>query len=122
MEVRVMSQGRQGALDTNKNLDNGVQINNTNIVENTNNIDNKDIDNKKITEKDLKKAVDKLNKFLEDNKTHAEYQFHDKFTNDLMVKIVDDNGKVVQEIPPKKILDMVAKMCEIVGVIFDKKA
>ncbi|ERI90863.1 FlaG protein [Clostridiales bacterium oral taxon 876 str. F0540] len=122
MEVRVASQGRQGALDLNNNLDNTAQINNTNIVENLNGIDNRDIENKKLTEKDLKKAIDKLNKFLEDNKTHAEYQFHDKFTNDLMVKIVDDKGKVIQEIPPKKILDMVAKMCEMVGVLFDKKA
>lgn len=74
------------------------------------------------SEKDIKKAVDKLNKFLEDNKTHAEYEVHDKF-KDIMIKIVDDkSGKVIQEFPPKKILDMVAKMCEIVGVLFDKKA
>ncbi len=122
MEIRVTSQGRQGTLDANSNLSNGVQINSTTTLESTSNVDNKDTDDKKINEKDLKKAVDKLNKFLEDNKTHAEYKFHDKFSNDLMIKIVDDKGKVVQEIPPKKILDMVAKMCEMVGVLFDKKA
>ena len=75
-----------------------------------------------IKEVDVKNAVDKLNKFLEDDKTHAVYEFHSKF-NDLMIKIVDDNtGDVVLEIPPKKILDMIAKMCEMVGVMVDKKA
>jgi flagellar protein FlaG len=40
-----------------------------------------------------------------------------------MIKIIDDKtGEVIQEVPPKKILDMVAKMLEIVGVLIDKKA
>lgn len=77
---------------------------------------------KEIKEVDVKKAVDKLNKFLEDDKTHAVYEVHSKF-KDLMIKIVDDKtGDVVLEIPPKKILDMIAKMCEMVGVMVDKKA
>jgi flagellar protein FlaG len=75
-----------------------------------------------IKEVDVRNAVDKLNKFLEDDKTHAIYEFHSTF-NDLMIKIVDDKtGDVVLEIPPKKILDMIAKMCEMVGVMVDKKA
>ncbi|MDP4176922.1 MAG: flagellar protein FlaG [Bacillota bacterium] len=76
-----------------------------------------------IKEEDIKKAVNKINKFIEDEKTHVVYEQHDKFKNSFIVKIVDDNtGQVIQEIPPKKLLDMVAKMCEMVGVIFDKKA
>lgn len=83
-----------------------------------------EIDNKKdeYSEKDIKKAVEKLNKFLEDDNTHAEYIVHDKF-GDVMIKIIDDKTKeVVMEVPPKKILDLVAKLCESVGVVFDKKA
>jgi len=75
-----------------------------------------------IKEKDVNKAIDKLNKFLEDKSTHAEYAVHDKL-KDIMIKIVDDDtGDVIQELPPKKILDMVAKMCEMVGLIVDNKA
>ena len=75
-----------------------------------------------IKEKDINKDIDKLNKFLEDKGTHAEYQVHDKL-KDVMIKIVDDKtGEVIQELPPKKILDMVAKMCELVGIIIDNKA
>jgi len=75
-----------------------------------------------IKEKEIHKAIDKLNKFLEDKSTHAEYSIHDKL-KDVMIKIVDDKtGEVIQELPPKKVLDMVAKMCEMVGLIVDNKA
>ncbi|MDS0524120.1 flagellar protein FlaG [Clostridium sp. SHJSY1] len=71
---------------------------------------------------DLKKAIDKLNNFLKDEHTHVEYSIHDKFKT-VMIKIVDDSTKeTIMEVPPKKILDLVAKMCELAGVIYDKKA
>jgi flagellar protein FlaG len=67
-------------------------------------------------------ATDKLNKFLDGENVHAEYAVHDKL-GDIMIKIVDNNTKeVLLEVPPKKILDMVAKMLETVGILIDKKA
>lgn len=75
-----------------------------------------------FSKKDLEKAITKLNKFLEDDNAYAEYKVHDKF-GDIMIKIVDSKTKdVIMEVPPKKILDMVAKLCEMAGVVFDKKA
>ena len=77
---------------------------------------------KPLNEKDLKKAVDRLNKFVETDNVRVEYDIHPQF-KDIMIKIVDKKtGDVITEVPPKKILDMVAKMCELAGVIFDKKA
>ncbi|MBE6051343.1 MAG: flagellar protein FlaG [Clostridium sp.] len=74
------------------------------------------------SKRDLDKAIVKLNKFLEEDKTHVEISMHDKF-NTVMIKIIDDkSGDVIMEVPPKKILDMVAKMCELMGVLFDKNA
>lgn len=71
---------------------------------------------------EVNKAVDKLNKFMEDEDIHAEYEVHEKF-NQIMIKIIDNKTKdVLLEVPPKKILDMVAKMCEMVGILVDKKA
>ena len=71
----------------------------------------------------LKKSVDKLNKFIDDEGAYAEISTHDKFKHDIIIKIIDKQTKeVIMEVPPKKILDMVAKMCEIAGVMFDKKA
>lgn len=121
MEVRI-GQGRQMGAEANKISDNSLQTSSVKTLDKVKDYNNKSSEKGEIKEKDLKNALDKLNKFLEDNRTHAEYQVHDKL-NDVMIKIVDDKtGDVIREIPPKKILDMVAKMCEMVGVLFDKKA
>lgn len=70
--------------------------------------------------KGLDKAVKKLNKFLEDDNTHAEYSVHEDF-NTIMIKIVDDKTKeVIMEIPPRKILDMVASICKQFGLLDEK--
>ena len=78
--------------------------------------------NKELTEADIKKAVEKMNKLLQGEATHAEYEKHEKL-NAYVIKIVEnDTGKVINEIPPKKILDLVAKLCELAGVFVNKKA
>lgn len=70
--------------------------------------------------KELDKSLNKLNRFLEDDSAHAEYSVHEDFGT-IMIKIIDDNTKeVILEVPPKKILDMVASMCKQFGLI-DKK-
>lgn len=112
MDLKVTGQGGQINLNIN-------QTNKEVSKEDYNNI-SKDKD--KYDKKDIDKAITKLNHFLSDDNTHAEYNVHDKF-GDVMIKIVDNKTKeVVMEVPPKKILDMVAKLCELVGVVFDKKA
>jgi flagellar protein FlaG len=74
------------------------------------------------TKEETQKAVEKLNKFLEGENIHAEYAVHEKF-GDIMIKIVNtDTKQVILEVPPKKILDMIAKMMETVGIFLDKKA
>lgn len=76
---------------------------------------------KKIDGEQLKKAVDTANNVLFKNNTHLKFQIHDK-TKDVMVEIIDDvTGEVLKEIPPKKIIDMMAKICEIAGVFVDEK-
>jgi flagellar protein FlaG len=127
MEVRNISQGGQTSVDNiSINRDSSKSI--PNVIPSTPNVEpaiNKDAQgkNSSISEKELKKALDKLTGFLADDNTSVEYKYHDKFTNDLMITIVDKTTKeVILEVPPKKILDLVAKMMEMVGVLFDKKA
>lgn len=75
----------------------------------------------KIDKKELDKALAHLNKFLEPEKTHAEYAIH-KDLGTLMIKIVDDETKeTILEAPPKKILDMIASLLREDGLL-DKKA
>lgn len=78
-------------------------------------------DNKEYNKKDLNDALKKINNFLKDDKTHAEYTYNEEMKT-MMVKVIDENTKeVILEIPPKKILDMVASMLKQVGLL-DKKA
>ena len=80
------------------------------------------MENEGHSEEDIKKAVDKFNKVAEDDEIYAKYEMHDKFKQ-IMIKIIDKGtDEVLLEVPPKKILDMVAKMCEMVGILVDKKA
>ncbi|MVX62359.1 flagellar biosynthesis protein FlaG [Clostridium chromiireducens] len=77
--------------------------------------------NKQYDKKELDDALKKINNFLKDEHTHAEYSYH-KELKTMMVKVVDEDTKeVILEIPPKKILDMVASMMKQVGLL-DKKA
>ena len=77
---------------------------------------------KQNTEKEIKNAVNKINKFLEGEGTHVKYQKHDVL-NQMIISVIDNNtNEVIKEIPSKKILDMVAKMCEMAGILVDKKA
>lgn len=74
-----------------------------------------------FTKEELDKALKKLNKFLEDDTTHAEYEKHEDLGT-LMIKIIDDEtDKVVIELPPEKVLNMIASLCKQVGIL-DKKA
>lgn len=93
---------------------------NSNTDEKKDDIDiSKTEDTETYSKKDLDKSINKLNKFLEDENTHAEYSKH-KDLGTIMVKIVDENDKVIMELPPEKVLDMVASLCKQVGIIDEK--
>lgn len=98
---------------------------------------NKDVEIKPVVEKEnvetvkdnkreevdpkVKQGVNKLNKFLQDENAKAVIERHKVF-GDIMIKIINSKTKeVLLEIPPEKLLDMIAKMCEIAGLKLDKK-
>lgn len=102
------------------NTDNKIETIDAKKKEVKDNKEGKDNKNQ-YDKKDLDKALKKLNKFLEDDNTRAEYSVH-KDLGTIMIKVIDeDTNKVILEVPPKKILDMVASMCKEVGIL-DKKA
>lgn len=74
-----------------------------------------------IDEKELIKSIEKANNALSLRYTSLEFSIHEK-TKEIMVKVIDrDSGEVIREIPPEKILDAVAHMWEIAGIIVDEK-
>jgi flagellar protein FlaG len=69
----------------------------------------------------LAKALDKIRKDIGGANTTLEFSIH-KETNSIMFKVMDkDTGQVIKEVPSEKILDMVAKLCELAGVYVDKR-
>ena len=74
-----------------------------------------------LLEKAVVKAIEKANKALVMTKTQLEFSIHEK-TKEIMVKVIDANTKeIIREIPPEKILDMVAKMLELSGILVDER-
>lgn len=122
MDVNLISQGGQSTLDY--NLKQSSSTENVGTADNgAGNVQVKTANNQKTDEVKVKKAVETINKLLEGDSTHVEYEVHDVFKKDIIIKIIDNNTKqVIQEMPPKKLLDMVAKLCELAGLFVDKKA
>jgi len=84
------------------------------------------ITNDKLNEKinlsgeKLEGLVKAANEVMEAMDKKLEFSIHEG-TNRIMVKIVDrHDGTVIREIPPEKMLDIVAKMWEVVGLFVDE--
>lgn len=76
---------------------------------------------KKISKADMERQVESLNKFMQSSTTHLKFTLHEKL-NEYYVQVVSDtDNTVVREIPSKKMMDMVAKMQEMIGLLVDEK-
>ena len=76
--------------------------------------------NQQYTVNQLKQSVDALNKTMETYKTDLKFELHEK-SGEYMIKVLkESDGSVIREIPPKKVLDMVAYFKELLGIIVDK--
>lgn len=74
-----------------------------------------------LSKEELKDIVDKFNRFFDLFSIQLKFKLHEE-TKSWVVKVVDTkNDKVIREIPPEKILDMFAKMMELMGILFDEK-
>jgi flagellar protein FlaG len=74
-----------------------------------------------LGEEELIKVIERANKALQGIMTTFEFRIHDA-TKQIMVKVLDkETGKVIREIPPEKVLDMVAKLWEKAGIIVDER-
>jgi len=75
---------------------------------------------KEITEEQVIVAIEKANHKFQFYNTRLEFSIHEK-TRQIMVKVYRED-ELIREIPPEKILDMVAKMMEWAGLIVDETA
>ena len=99
----------------------------TTVVENAKGKDQNDASSnpngeqqQQITNEQIKKAVEKLNKSMISH-SEAVFGIHEA-TNRITIKIVDkDTKEVIKELPPEKTLDMIAKVWEMAGILVDEK-
>jgi len=74
-----------------------------------------------ISEKAVIEAIEKANKAFEGVFRRFEFSIHEK-TKEIMIKVIDSaTDEVIREIPPEKILDMVATIWEMVGILVDER-
>jgi flagellar protein FlaG len=74
-----------------------------------------------VGEADILKSVEQANKALEGTNRRFEYSVHEE-TNTIMVKVIDgETDELIREIPPEKILNLIAKLWELAGIIVDEK-
>lgn len=79
-----------------------------------NNSQEKDVDQELI-----RKAMQELSK--KSQNISAEFGIHEK-TNRITIKMVDKTTKkVIKELPPEKMLDMMARIWEMSGLVVDEK-
>lgn len=69
----------------------------------------------------VERAAEGVNAFLKSNGSHIQFAVHEG-TNRMMVEVIDDTTKeVIRTIPSKEVLDLAAKIDEMVGLLLDKK-
>lgn len=82
----------------------------------------KEKEKREFSHEDLSEAIEKANKSFKPHNRKLEFNNHDK-SNRILVKVIDTNtDEVIREIPPEKIVDMVANMMEIAGIFLDERA
>ncbi|RBP70115.1 flagellar protein FlaG [Alkalibaculum bacchi] len=71
---------------------------------------------------DLERAVEDSNELIFRNEEQFKFEIHER-TNRIMVKLVNtQTDEIIKEIPPEKILDLVANIWDLVGILVDERA
>jgi flagellar protein FlaG len=78
------------------------------------------ISGNEISETTISRVIHEANKALSPTNFRLTYNIHET-TNNVMVTVIDrDTDEVLREIPPESKLDIVAKMLEFAGILFDE--
>ncbi len=72
------------------------------------------------SKKELVQSLETLNNTMKDYQTELRFEIHEK-SGEIMVKVLNsEDGSVIREIPPEKVLEMVGYFKEILGIMVDK--
>ena len=77
--------------------------------------------NMPVSERVVIDAIQRANKAISGGNRRFEFSIHEE-TNEIVVKVFNsDTDELIKEIPNEKILDMVAKICEMAGILVDER-
>lgn len=65
------------------------------------------------------RAVEQLNDSSKLSNKHMKFQIHEE-TDRMMVRIMDDKGELIKEIPSEETLEMAARIQKSVGLLIDQ--
>lgn len=72
------------------------------------------------TRSKIENIANALNQYVKSTQRDLEIQVH-KATGNIIVKVLSkEDGKIIREIPPEKMLNLAAKMEEMTGVLFNE--
>ncbi len=95
--------------------------NQSNIKSQPDSLQAKNKANEKELEEDVKESVQDINDIVEKVKEDLAFKIHDK-TERLMVQVVNRSTReVIKELPPEEMLDLSARIHEMVGLLIDEK-
>lgn len=75
-----------------------------------------------VSRQELEDRVEQINRLMGIFQKRLQFSVHEK-SGRVMVKVIDqENGKIIDEIPPKQILDFFASFDQLIGLLVDKRA
>ena len=91
-------------------------------IENKSKSETKNIDGiTEISHEELEKSIEKANQFLLGLNIQFDFKIHEG-TGRTVVRLVDkQTEEVVKEIPPEKMLDVIAGIWDMAGIVIDRK-
>ncbi|MBI5191892.1 MAG: flagellar protein FlaG [Nitrospirae bacterium] len=80
-----------------------------------------DKENKTLNKGDIEKVADQINSKIESTNKSLKFFVHEA-TGQIAVKVINkDTNEVIKEIPAKELLDLQAKIEDMVGMLIDKE-
>ena len=77
--------------------------------------------NQQELENEVRESVKDVNEIVDQVKEGLSFQIHED-TEELMVQVIDVNtDEVIKELPPEEMLDLKARIHEMVGILIDEK-
>jgi len=67
----------------------------------------------------VERIAEAMDNYMRSTQTDLSIKIHEA-TGNIMVKVISqDDGKIIREIPPEKLLNLAAKMEQMMGVLYD---